>query len=93
MYCTFASLMKFDGSFENFATLIKSYYNCTMPTCCIYSSLVKSDFNSYMAILFSVTSLVRFDRNPFMATFYIGLLSFTLSFKTFQLKFNLSKNY
>jgi hypothetical protein len=64
-----------------------------MPTGCIFSSLVKSDFNSYMATLFSVTSLVRFDRNPSMATSYIGLLSSTLSFKTFELKFNLSKKY
>jgi hypothetical protein len=85
------TLIKFDGSFENFATLIKAYYNCTMPTCCFFLSLVKSDFNSYMATFFGVASLVRVDRNFSIATSYIGLLSSTVSFKTFELKFNLSK--
>jgi hypothetical protein len=64
-----------------------------MPTCCTFASLVRFDFNSSMDISFSFTFLVIFDWNPSMATSYIGLLSSILSFKTFELEFNLSRRH
>jgi len=42
-----------------------------------------------MATSFISTSLVRFDCNPFIANSCISLFQCTLSFKTFELEFNL----
>jgi hypothetical protein len=57
-----------------------------MPTCCTFPSLVRSDFNFLMATSFSFTSPIIFYYNPTMTISCIGLMSSTLSFKTFELE-------
>ncbi len=89
--CTISSL-----STPTFLILVlpfRSDCNHIMPTCCTFASLVRSDFNFLLATSFSFTSPIRFYYNPSMTISCIGLMSSTLSFKTFELEINLSRKH